>query len=203
MNVFIASSNEGKIKEIKAILAGSSLDLFSVLDRSDLKNFDVEETGKTFQENAFLKAKAYAELTRMPAIADDSGLEVEALDGFPSVNSNRWFKGTASERNLALLDLLKNEKNRQARFVGVICYFDPINGTTEFFEGEIKGKIAMEQRGSKIEGFGYDPIFIPEGFEKSFAELGSAFKNTISHRRKALLKLSQYVLQDKHLGLPE
>lgn len=203
MNVFIASSNEGKIKEIRSILADTSLNLSSVLDHSDLKDFDVEETGKTFQDNALLKAKAYAKLTGMPVIADDSGLEVQALDGFPSVNSNRWFKGTASERNLALLDLLKNEENRQARFVGVICYFDPINKVVKFFEGEIKGKIALEQRGGKIEGFGYDPIFIPEGFEKSFAELGSDFKNTISHRRKALLKLGQYVLQDKRLGQPE
>ncbi len=203
MNVFIASSNEGKIKEIKAILADTSLNLSSVLDRGDLKDFDVEETGKTFQDNALLKAKAYAQLLKMPTIADDSGLEVQSLDGFPSVNSNRWFKGTASERNLALLDLLKNEGNRQARFYSVICFYDPNTKVAKFFEGEIKGKIPLEQRGSKIEGFGYDPIFIPEGFEKSFAELGTEFKNTISHRRKALLKLSQYVLQGKRLGQPE
>lgn len=203
MNVFIASANEGKIREIKAILADTSLNLISVLDRPDLKDFDVEETGKTFQDNALLKAKAYAELVKMPTIADDSGLEVQALDGFPSVNSNRWFAGTTSERNEALLDLLKDKQNRQARFYSVICFYDPKSKTAEFFDGEIVGKIAPEQRGSKIEGFGYDPIFIPDGYEKSFAELGAAFKNTISHRRKALFKLSQYVLQDKRLEQPE
>ncbi|MBU1033738.1 RdgB/HAM1 family non-canonical purine NTP pyrophosphatase [Patescibacteria group bacterium] len=211
MNIFIASANDGKIKEIKAILANNSLNLLSILDTEQLnrlglsidQDFDVIEDGKTFQDNALLKAKAYADLTKMPVIADDSGLEVEALDGFPSVNSNRWFDGTVGERNLALLDLLKDKKNRQARFYSVICYFDPANNEANFFDGEIKGQIALEPKGSKIEGFGYDPIFIPEGFDKSFAELGAEFKNTISHRRKALSKLSQYVLQDKHLEQPE
>jgi XTP/dITP diphosphohydrolase len=211
MNIFIASANEGKIREIKAILANDFLNLLSVFDVEELdklalsidQDFDVIEDGKTFQENALLKAKAYAELTALPVIADDSGLEVEILGGFPSVNSNRWFDGTAGERNLALLDLLKDKKNRQARFYSVICYFDPADNQAKFFDGEIKGRIALEPKGSKIEGFGYDPIFIPEGFDKSFAELGAEFKNTISHRRKALAKLSQYVLQDKRLEQPE
>jgi XTP/dITP diphosphohydrolase len=82
----------------------------------------------------------------------------------------------------------------------VICFFDPKNNSVQFFDGEIQGKIASESKGSKIEGFGYDPIFIPEGFNQTFAELGAEFKNTISHRRIALAKLNQYVLQDKHLG---
>ncbi len=208
MNIFIASSNQGKIREIKAILADSSLNLLSILDVFELQkmgieiasDFDVLEDGKTFQDNALLKAKAYAIKTGLPTIADDSGLEVQVLNGFPSVNSNRWFEGTASERNLALLDLLKDKIDRQARFYSVICFFDPKNNSAQFFDGEIQGKIALEPKGSKIEGFGYDPIFIPEGFNQSFAQLGAEFKNTISHRRIALAKLNQYVLQDKHLG---
>lgn len=207
MRVFIASSNLGKIKEIKAILQEANIELLSILDSqalSDLgvsipKNFDVLEDGETFRENAFLKAKAYAQLTGLATIADDSGLEVEVLGGFPSVNSNRWFEGSPTERNLALLDLLKDKTDRRARFCGVVCFFDPQTNSEKFFEGEIRGEIAEELRGNKIEGFGYDPIFIPEGYEKTFAELGTTFKNTISHRRQALFKLSQYVLQDKHL----
>lgn len=203
MKVFIASANLGKIKEIQAILAGSAFQLLSVLDLPGFKNFDVEETGATFRDNALLKAKAYANLTSLPTMADDSGLEVEALDGFPSVNSNRWFEGSESERNLALLDLLKDKSSRRAKFCSVICFYDPVRQITEFFEGETAGTIASEPRGSKVEGFGYDPIFIPDGFTQTFAEMGVAFKNTISHRRKALFKLSQFALADKHLGQPE
>jgi XTP/dITP diphosphohydrolase len=208
MNLFIASANQGKIKEIKAILADDSFNLLSVLDKEILlergikipDDFDVVEDGKTFQANALLKAKAYAALTQLPTIADDSGLEVLSLDGFPSVNSNRWYEGTSSERNLALLDLMRDKTDRRARFYSVICFYEPISGTAKFFDGEIKGKIAVAEIGSKIEGFGYDPIFIPEGFEESFAQLGADFKNTISHRRQALIKLSQYVLASKHLA---
>lgn len=211
MRVFIASSNLGKIREIKEILQDSALKLLSILDKqilNDLKiiipvDFDVLEDGETFRENAFLKAKAYANLTGLATIADDSGLEVEALGGFPSVNSNRWFEGSPTERNLALLDLLKDHENRRARFCGVVCFFDPHTGSEKFFEGEIRGEIAKELRGDKVEGFGYDPIFIPEGFTQTFSELGTTFKNSISHRRQALFKLSQYVLQDRHLERSE
>lgn len=211
MQIFIASSNQGKIREISAILQDKDLDLLSILDTDKLKklnikipkSFDVEENGQTFKENALLKARAYAELTNLPTIADDSGLEVEVLDGFPSVNSNRWFTGSTHERNLALLEKMKNVNNRQARFYSVICFFDPKTQQAQFFDGEIKGQIALEPKGNKIEGFGYDPIFIPEGFSQSFSQLGAEFKNTISHRRQALIKLSQFVFQDKHLAQPE
>lgn len=208
MRLFIASANQGKIKEIQAILADESLELLSVRDDTKLAelgialdpDFDVEETGKTFSDNAWLKAEAYSKLTGLATIADDSGLEVKALDGFPSVHSNRWFAGTPHERNLALLDLLKDKADRRARFVSVICFFDPTSGEKQFFEGQITGEIALEPRGDKLEGFGYDPLFIPEGYEQTFAEIGVKVKNTISHRRAALLKLSQYVLQGTRLA---
>lgn len=211
MNVFIASANPGKIREIKAILSQSGLYLLSILDQDELrdlgieikKDFDVVENGQTFKDNALLKAKAYAKLTGLSTLADDSGLEVVALDGFPSVNSNRWFNGSTHERNLALLKKLEDQSDRRARFYSVICFYDPQNNQAKFFDGEIKGNIALEPKGNKIEGFGYDPIFIPEGFKQSFSELGAEFKNTISHRRRALFKLNQFVSQDKHLVQPE
>jgi len=211
MNIFIASSNQGKIREINSILKSDSFGLISILDTAKLKklgisiprDFEVIENGKTFQANALLKAQAYAKLTNLPTIADDSGLEVEVLGGFPSVNSNRWFEGTTQQRNLALLEKLKDQTNRRARFYGVICFFDPQNNITKFFEGEVKGTIALEPKGNKVEGFAYDPIFIPDDFNQSFSELGVEFKNTISHRRQALFKLGQFVLQDKHLAQPE
>jgi len=124
---------------------------------------------------------------------------VQALGGFPAVNSNRWFKGSASERNLALLNLLKDTNNRQARFYSVICFFDPQKNLVKFFDGEVQGTIATRPRGSKNRGFGYDPIFIPQGYEQTFAQLGIKLKNNISHRRKALIKLSRYLLPNKHL----
>ncbi len=211
MRLFIASANQGKIREILAILQDSGVELVSVADQAKLaelsivipSDFDVVEDGKTFRENAWLKAQAYANLTGLATIADDSGLEVTALDGFPSVNSNRWFTGTPAERNLALLKLLEEKVDRRARFYSVICFFDPKTSDKQFFEGEIQGQIAKQPRGNKLEGFGYDPIFIPEGQDKTFAELGADFKNTISHRRQALFKLNQYVLSNKRLGQPE
>lgn len=211
IKIFIASANLGKIREVKAILADTSLDLLDIFDQTRFKklgiklnpDFDVAETGQTFQENALLKARAYAQLTGMLTIADDSGLEVAALDGFPSIYSNRWFTGSAAERNLALLALLKDQQNRQAKFCTVMCLYNPNTSQAKFFRGEVKGKIALHPSAGKNEGFGYDPIFIPEGYDRSFAELGIKVKNAISHRRLALLKLSQYVLQDKHLALLE
>lgn len=211
MPILLASANLGKIREIKAILTDSGLDLLSIIDADDLAkfgikipaDFEVLEIGQTFRENALLKARAYAQLSNLPCIADDSGLEVEALSGFPSVYSNRWFQGSAKERNLALLEKMQKQQNRQARFRTVICFFNPQLEEAKFFNGEIKGRIASAIRGNKMEGFGYDPIFIPEGYEQSFAELGNKVKNEISHRRQALLKLNQFLVQDKRLELLE
>ena len=199
MKIFIASNNKGKIKEIKEIFKNLKLEFLSVLDKERLaelgisipNDFDVEETGKNFSENAFLKAKAYAELTDLAVIADDSGLEVMALDDFPGVKSNRWMEGTTEEKNLALLELLKG-KERKARFRTVICYFNPENGEEKYFKGEVRGEIAEEIRGPKHIGFGYDPIFIPNGYEQTFSELGYEVKNKISHRSKSLEELAKF-----------
>jgi len=179
----------------------------SVLDREQLlakgikipADFDVEETGSDFKENALLKAKTYAKLTNLPVIADDSGLEVMVLDDFPGVKSNRWMEGTSKEKNLALLKLLENKgSNRKARFKTVICFFDPEKNESYFFEGKINGRIADSILGDEKVGFGYDPIFIPDYYEKTFAELGQAIKNKISHRSKSLSELSKFL--KKRLG---
>ena len=199
MKVFIASNNKGKIKEIKDIFKNLGIEFLSVLDETRLaelgitipNNFDVEETGKTFSENASLKARAYAELTNLAVIADDSGLEVMVLDDFPGVKSNRWMEGTTEEKNLALLELLKG-KERKARFRTVICYFDPKNGEEKYFKGEVRGVIAEEIRGPKHVGFGYDPIFVPDTYEQTFSELGYEVKNKISHRSKSLEQLAEF-----------
>ena len=199
MNIFIASANKGKIKEIKKIFRDLEIDFLSILDVEKLaelgieipQNFDVEETGKTFSENALLKAKAYAQLTKLAVIADDSGLEVMALDDFPGVQSNRWMEGTTTEKNLALLDLLKG-KERKARFRTVICYFNPDKNEEKYFTGEIRGEIAEKIRGPKHIGFGYDPIFIPDNYQQTFSELGEELKNQISHRKQALQELTKF-----------
>jgi XTP/dITP diphosphohydrolase len=125
------------------------------------------------------------------------------LDGFPGVHSNRWLAGTTSERNQALLAKLSPTDSRNAQFRSVLCFYDPQTKHTHFFEGIIKGSLATAERGSRLEGFGYDPIFIPEGYAQTFAELGVAVKNQISHRRQALLKLNQFLLTNTHLAQPE
>lgn len=203
MRLLIASSNAGKIREIQAILSTSDIEVLSYKDVGLAADFDVAETGTTFTDNAWLKASAYAAATGLPVLADDSGLEVEALDGFPGVYSNRWFTGTTSERNQALLAKLSPTDSRNAQFRSVLCLYDPQMKHTQFFEGVIKGSLATAERGSRLEGFGYDPIFIPEGYIQTFAELGVAVKNQISHRRQALLKLNQFLLTNTHPAQPE
>ena len=200
--ILIASNNQGKIREIKAILQDLPIEVLSIADFPALADFEVEETGQTFSENALLKARSYASVTDLPTIGDDSGLEVKALDGFPGVHSNRWFEGSTEERNQALLAKLETATDRSARFVGVVAFFDPQTETTKTFEGVVEGEIAMSPRGDKMVGFGYDPIFIPKGYQQTFSELGAEKKNQISHRRQALFKLSQFFLQDTRLAPP-
>ncbi|HID65918.1 MAG TPA: RdgB/HAM1 family non-canonical purine NTP pyrophosphatase, partial [Aquificaceae bacterium] len=147
-------------------------------------------------ENAYLKAKAYYEKFKMPTVADDSGLIVEAISPYPGIYSSRFYeidlwgkeeiKESKDEANIRkLLRVLKNEKNRRAKFVAVIVFYDKDKGF--FVEGEVKGVITESPTGDK--GFGYDPIFIPEGYDRTMAELSPEEKDLISHRGKALRKL--------------
>ncbi|MFQ6033645.1 MAG: RdgB/HAM1 family non-canonical purine NTP pyrophosphatase, partial [Candidatus Bipolaricaulia bacterium] len=177
--------NRGKIAEIKEIFA---LPQVRLLTFEDHPFSDVVEEGNSFEENALLKARQISAETGLPVLAEDSGLEVLALDGQPGIHSSRFAHEHATdEENIAkLLELLQGVGDRQARVRTVAVLRFP-EGEELLTEGELRGEIALEPRGKS--GFGYDPVFIPEAFAKTLAELGPEIKNRISHRRRALEKL--------------
>lgn len=189
--ILIASANRGKIKELDKIF--SDFNITSLLELN-AEDFDVPETGTTFKENAFIKAKAYAERFSMVALADDSGLEVDFLNGAPGINSARYAI-TDAERVARILKELKGATNRGARFVCVVCMYDPKTKETLFADGFCNGNIGIEPLGTN--GFGYDPIFIPDGFSNTMAELEPDVKNSISHRARALKSLKEKILHTK------
>ncbi len=188
--IIIASNNAGKLREFRAILEPFGLEVVSQREAGFCQ--DVEETGTTFAENAAIKAKAVYAAMHCPVIADDSGLMVDALDGAPGVYSHR-FAGegaTDADRNAKLLhelDSIPAEK-RTARFVCSLCCAFP-NGDVLTAEGTCEGTILSAPRGEN--GFGYDPVFHPDGFDRSMAELTMEEKNAISHRGKALAQFRQ------------
>ena len=190
MKLIIASNNPGKVREYKEIFGPSG---FQVLSQGEAGiRLEVEETGTTFEENSRLKARAVYDLSRCCVIADDSGLEVEALGGEPGLYSARY-KGleTEHERRLAVLDGLKGCANRKARFVTCICFIDEA-GEEHLFTGIWNGEIALQEEGTN--GFGYDPIFISEdGNGKTTASLPLSFKEEYSHRAKAVRQLIAYL----------
>ena len=200
MKIVFATNNQHKLQEIRDIL-GSDFEVVSLKEIGC--DVDIPETGNTLEENALQKAQYVYDHYHISCFADDTGLEVEALDGAPGVHSARYAEGTDhdSEANMAkLLRELDGKENRQARFRTVICYIEKKDvwpcGCTSIkkvhqFEGIVKGRIATEKHGT--EGFGYDPIFVPEGYDKSFAELGEEVKNGISHRARAVAKLVEYL----------
>ena len=184
----VATNNAHKLKEIAAIL-GQEIELLSL---KDIQCFaDIPETADTLEGNARQKAMYIYENYGMDCFADDTGLEVEALGGAPGVFSARYAgEGHDSEANMQkLLKELAGKENRKAQFRTVICLM--MNGKEHLFEGIVKGEIIQEKRGG--EGFGYDPIFVPEGYDLTFAELGDDVKNTISHRARAVEKLCQFL----------
>lgn len=190
MELIIASNNAGKIKEFKDIFEPLGYQVFSQGEK-DI-HLDVEETGTTFEENAVLKARAIYDLTHRCVIADDSGLEVEALGGEPGIYSARY-KGlqTERERRLAIIEALEGKDNRRASFTTCICFIDEA-GESHLFKGIWHGTIAHKEEGTS--GFGYDPIFISEdGGGKTTASLPITFKETYSHRAKAVRLLMEYL----------
>ncbi len=193
MRLLLASQNEHKRRELEQLVHLPDVELIGPSAVGIGSDFDVEETGQTFEENAFLKARAFAEKSGMVTIADDSGLEVSALGGRPGVHSKRFIKGSASDRNHYVLELLKNSSDRSAKFVAVLCVYDPVLKTHHFFRGEVKGTIAFAEAGDS--GFEYDYIFIPEGYDQTFAQLGPKMKNMISHRARAVAKLKEFLGQ--------
>ena len=198
--IVFATNNQHKLQEIRDIL-GSDYEVVSLKEIGC--DVDIPETGNTLEENALQKAQYVYDHYHVSCFADDTGLEVEALDGAPGVHSARYAEGTDhdSEANMAkLLRELDGKENRQARFRTVICYIEkqdicPCGCTCikkiHQFEGIVNGHIANEKHGT--EGFGYDPIFVPEGYDQSFAELGEEIKNGISHRARAVAKLVEYL----------
>lgn len=187
--VVIASKNKHKLEEIKAILKDFPLTIES-MDEVGLENLEIIEDGETFEENSMKKAVEVMKETGAIAIADDSGLEVKAIDNQPGVYSARFSgEGATDEKNNEkLLHMLKElpMEERNARFVSVISVAFP-DGKKISVRGECKGFIGFEKKGES--GFGYDPLFIVPEYDKTFAELGSEIKNKISHRANALEKL--------------
>lgn len=184
--LLLATRNQHKKQELAAMLEGLGIEVLTLDEVPELP--EVEEDGDTFQENAKKKAAVTARASGYTCLADDSGLEVRALNGRPGVYSARFAGPQADDRmnNEKLVELLKErDTSKAARFVCVIAIADP-SGQIQVVEGECPGTITLEARGS--EGFGYDPLFIPDGYQQTFAELGSEEKNQISHRGHALKK---------------
>ncbi len=194
MKLLIASNNKHKISEIQRILNEKFPGKYEILSPADLSiNLDVVEDTDTLEGNAELKARAFFDKAQIPVIADDTGLEIDALDGRPGVYSAR-FAGedvTYADNRRKALELLANipDKKRTARFRTVICYFD--GKRKEFIEGRCDGKIIFEDRGDA--GFGYDQIFMPDGYDRTFAEMSADEKNAISHRGRAIRNFADWL----------
>ena len=185
IKLVVASHNDGKIKEIKAMLAPFNIEVQSA---KELHLSDVEETGTTFEENAKIKAQGISLMCGLPCLADDSGLCVDALDGRPGVYSARYAPNRDFDKGMSILLKEMSEsknKSRKAHFSCCLALAMP-NEKTKIFEGKVEGEIADKPSGKS--GFGYDPVFIPEGYTQTFAELGNDIKNKISHRGRALEK---------------
>ena len=180
MKLCFATNNLGKQQEIKELLSDLDIEVVFPDDLPECKDVQVIESGKTYQENSLIKARAYAEASGLLTAADDSGLAVEALNGQPGVQSARWIKGSDHDRNLALLQALKPFQNRLAKFETIISFYDPKTTDYRQFYGKVEGKIIKQEMGSS--GFGYDPIFKPIGHNKTFSQLSQREKNLISHR---------------------
>jgi XTP/dITP diphosphohydrolase len=193
----IATHNEGKLREIEAMLAPYALTLRSA---GDLGLAEPEETGTAFEANAEMKARAAARASGLPAIGDDSGLAVDALGGLPGIYSARW-AGSGRDRDFGRAMRNVEEKlaaagattpdKRRAKFVAVVCYAEP-DGQIEFFRGEVAGTLTWPPRGTR--GFGYDPMFVPEGETRTFGEIDPAEKDRMSHRARAIAAFAARVL---------
>ncbi len=188
--IIFASGNNGKVEEVRHIMANLDMQILSLSDIDFTGN--IEETGSTFEENAKIKAEEIYKKYKLPTIADDSGLVVEQLNGEPGIYSARYSGEDATDKknNQKLIGKLKEfNKPHKAKFVCAAVFYDGKNFSTVF--GEVKGEVIFEERGRN--GFGYDPIFVPDGFEKTMAELEPEIKNKISHRFRAFNQLKKFL----------
>lgn len=192
--LLLGTRNLGKVREIKTMLGDVPWTLRSLQDFPSIGV--AAETAPTYVENAIAKAQFYASETGLCALADDSGLEVAALNGAPGVYSARYAGEGASDadrRKLLLSELAQlPDENRQARFVCVVAIATPDGSVLNSSEGVCEGQMIFTERGTN--GFGYDPLFVPNGFNQTFAELSDSIKNQISHRARALLKTKAFLL---------
>ncbi|MBR2427347.1 MAG: XTP/dITP diphosphatase [Lentisphaeria bacterium] len=195
LQLLAATSNKNKIREFQEMFseAGNNVLIVSPATFGGLP--DIVEDGTTFEENSAIKAQKASHYADMAAFADDSGLEVDALNGEPGINSARYAgpDATDADRIAKLLENLKGKTNRKARFVCVISLAYRGNLVAQF-RGEVSGTITDAPKGSN--GFGYDPVFIPDGYDKTFAELGPEVKDAISHRGKAFALAAEFVKQE-------
>ena len=189
MKIVFATNNKHKIEEVKKLLP-PDIELLTLFDIGCEE--DLPETGNTFEQNSSQKARYIHDKYGYDCFADDSGLEAEALHGRPGVYSARYAgSNNSSTANVTkLLSELNMEENRKAKFRTVIALM--IGEETRYFEGEIKGELTLRERGNN--GFGYDPVFVPEGFHVTFAEMAPELKNKISHRAIAVKRLADYLV---------
>ena len=194
--VIVASHNSGKVREIKSLLKPYS---FTIQSASDLKIKEPKETGKNFIENAILKAKFVSKKSGCIALADDSGLCINLLDGEPGIYSARW-AGKSKDFKIAIKKiekkLIKLDPNSNIKYRSHFCCALALsfpNGQTISFQGKVYGQLQFPAKG--LNGFGYDPIFVPNGYKKTFGEMNYAYKERISHRQKAFKKLKKYLLK--------
>jgi len=190
--IIIGTNNDGKYRELSDLLPNNIV-------KYSPKEFQLKtpkENGKTVEENSFIKASYFSKKTNLVCLSDDSGLEIKLLKGAPGIYSSRW-SGKKNDFNLAIKKIFhemenKNrnwKKNNSAKFICCMTLFWP-NGKSYFSQGEVKGKISNKKKGKK--GFGYDPIFIPNGYKKTFAEMKLKKKMSIDHRFKAFLKMKKF-----------
>lgn len=190
-DIMIATSNKGKVREYKSLLEPLG---YTVHDLSELDPIEIDENGSTFQENALIKAKSIKDKCNMTVIADDSGLEIDALNKEPGIHSARYLEGhDYSYKNKVLLERMKGKTNRNARFVCAIALCDETGD--HLFTGVMEGKINDQAAGDN--GFGYDPIFLVEQFGKTSAQLTMEQKNSVSHRGIATRELLDYLKGEK------
>jgi XTP/dITP diphosphohydrolase len=191
--LLIATHNQGKVAEFREMLPD-----FEIKSAADFDLPEPEETESTFEGNAILKARAAIEETGLPCLADDSGLTIDALEGAPGIHSARWAE-VDGQRDFSVAMQKVNEKlggikgDETAHFVAVLALLKP-DGAVEIFEGRSSGHLCWPPRGEK--GFGYDPIFIPEGYDVTFAEMEPSQKHAMSHRAKAVEKFAAYLKEN-------
>lgn len=193
--LLLATTNPGKVREIRSILKGIPYRILTIGDLPPSRELIVKETGESFRENAILKATGIGRRCGFLTLADDSGLEIDALEGKPGVRSARFARGEDAVRINKVLKLLRGipDRERSARFKAVVAIFDPKRSQIQAFEGTVEGKIMKKPAGTA--GFGYDPIFWADEIKKSFAQASPTEKNRISHRAKALKKAKKFLME--------